>query len=364
MNTHQDIPASAPQHTTVIRSEQAVASVTFAPPEDGRWFRVLNSVVDRGEWASLSPAASKVLIVLARHAGQDGTSFPDSAAVEAASGLKRSAVYKALAELEREAGLIERDAGGRGYRLFPHRPYAARLPHRSRGESTSVDNLHELRRKQSTGVDDSSTIVDKKSTSVDSPKSKRDLEGDEEGAPRENRTARESENGGGGGGDFRAAMKRLTGEADMSEDEASRFIERFGLSMAVDSLDNALWRKRAGKLSGPVKAYAWHAAGKGYGPFREVRAEREAAEVEAAARDLKSILDARLSRDEAARVAAVFGSCRRAIGFGVVAARDVRTRDGADVARLVAAAAEACDGHHPSQFKRVLAEARRAGVTA
>ena len=358
MNTHQDIPASAPQHTTVIRSEQAVASVTFAPPEDGRWFRVLNSVVDRGEWASLSPAASKVLIVLARHAGQDGTSFPDSAAVEAASGLKRSAVYKALAELEREAGLIERDAGGRGYRLFPHRPYAARLPHRSRGESTSVDNLHELRRKQSTGVDDSSTIVDKKSTSVDSPKSKRDLEGDEEGAPRENQT------GNGGGGEISEAVKRLTDEGGMSPDEALGFVARFGVAMAIDSLDNAIWRKRSGKLSGPVKAYAWHAAQKGYGPFREVRAEREAAEVEAAARELKGILDARLSREESARVAAVFGSCRRAIAFGVLTPRDVRTRDAGDVARLVASAAAACEGHAPPAFKRVLAEARRAGVVA
>lgn len=364
MNTNQDIQAR--EHTTVIRSETAVASVTFAPAEDGRWFRMLNSVVDRGEWASLSPAASKVLIVLARHAGPDGTSCPGTAAIRSASGLRKTALYKALAELEREAGLIERDAGGRGYVMFPNRPFAARTGNRQAlsGESANAESLHELRRQQSARADSFSANAEKESANADSPKSKRDLEGDEEGAPRENRTARESENGGGGGGDFRAAMKRLTGEADMSEDEASRFIERFGLSMAVDSLDNALWRKRAGKLSGPVKAYAWHAAGKGYGPFREVRAEREAAEVEAAARDLKSILDAHLSRDDAARVAAVFGSCRRAIGFGVVAARDVRTRDGADVARLVASAAAACDGHAPPAFKRVLAEARRAGVVA
>lgn len=360
MNTHQDIPAR--EHTTVIRSETAVASVTFAPAEDGRWFRMLNSVVDRGEWASLSPAASKVLIVLARHAGPDGTSWPGTAAIRSASGLRKTALYKALAELEREAGLIERDAGGRGYIMFPHRPFAARTGNRQAlsGESANAESLHELRRQQSARADSFSANAEKESANADSPKSKRDLEGDEEGAPRKNQT----ENDGGGGGDFRAAMKRLTGEADMSADEASRFIERFGVPMAVDSLDNALWRKRAGKLSGPVKAYAWHAAGKGYGPFREVRQEREAAEVDAAARLLNSILDAHLTSDEAACVAAVFGGCRRAIGLGVLEARDVRTRDGAAVARLVASAAEACRGHHPSQFRRVLGEARRAGVTA
>ena len=360
MSMNQDIPTR--EHTTVIRSEQAVASVTFAPSEDGRWFRMLNSVVDRGEWASLTNAARNVLIVLARHAGPDGTSCPGTAAIRSASGLSKSAVYEALAELEREAGLIERDAGGRGYLLFPHRPFAARTGNRQprSGESATAESLHEQRRRLSATADQKSATADKLSATADSPKSKRDLEGDEEGAPRKNQT----ENDGGGGDDFKAAMKRLTGEADMSADEASRFLERFGLSMAVDSLDNALWRKRAGKLSGPVKAYAWHAAQKGYGPFREVRAEREAAEVDAAARELKGILDRHLDRQAAARVAAVFGGCRKVIAFGVLAARGVRTRDGADVARLVASAAEACDGHHPSQFKRVLTEAMRAGVTA
>ena len=364
MNTHAPQPDAgdtpAREHTTVIRSEQAVASVTFAEPDDGRWFRVLNSVIDRGEWASLTGAGRNVLIVLARHAGQDGTSFPDSAALRKASGLSKSALYEALGELERKAELIRRGPGGRGWVLFPRRPFATRKPQPTSqpgvlGQSATADSLHDLRRRRSAPADLESAPADLESAPADSPKSKRDLEGDEEGAPRENRTARDAANDGGGDG-FMEAMKRLTGEASMSADEASRFIERFGLSMAVDSLDNALWRKRAGKLSGPVKAYAWHAAGKGYGPFREVRAEREAAEVEAAARELKGILDRHLDRQAAARVAAVFGSCRRAIGFGVVEARDVRTRDGADVARLVARAAAACEGHAPAQFKRVLAD--------
>ena len=358
MNTNQDIQAR--EHTTVIRSETAVASVTFAPAEDGRWFRMLNSVVDRGEWASLSPAASKVLIVLARHAGPDGTSCPGTAAIRSASGLRKTALYKALAELEREAGLIERDAGGRGYVMFPNRPFAARTGNRQAlsGESANAESLHELRRQQSARADSFSANAEKESANADSPKSKRDLEGDEEGAPRENQT------GNGGGGEISEALKRLTDDGGMSPDEARGFVARFGAAMAVDSLDNALWRKRAGKLSGPVKAYAWHAAQKGYGPFREVRAERESAEAEAAARELKSILDAHLPRDEAARVAAVFGSCRRAIAFGVLTPRDVRTRDAGDVARLVASAAAACEGHAPPAFKRVLAEARRAGVVA
>jgi len=358
MSMNQDIPTR--EHTTVIRSEQAVASVTFAPSEDGRWFRMLNSVVDRGEWASLTNAARNVLIVLARHAGPDGTSCPGTAAIRSASGLSKSAVYEALAELEREAGLIERDAGGRGYLLFPHRPFAARTGNRQprSGESATAESLHEQRRRLSATADQKSATADKLSATADSPKSKRDLEGDEEGAPRENQT------GNGGGGEISEALKRLTDDGGMSPDEARGFVARFGAAMAVDSLDNALWRKRAGKLSGPVKAYAWHAAQKGYGPFREVRAERESAEAEAAARELKSILDAHLPRDEAARVAAVFGSCRRAIAFGVLTPRDVRTRDAGDVARLVASAAAACEGHAPPAFKRVLAEARRAGVVA
>lgn len=360
MNTNQDIQAR--EHTTVIRSEQAVASVTFAPPEDGRWFRVLNSVVDRGEWASLTNAARNVLVVLARHAGPDGTSCPGTAALKSASGLRKTAIYDALAELE-AGGLIVRTSGRSGYIIFPNRPFASRSTSRPdvSGElSAGAESLHERRRRLSATADEFSATAEKVSATAESPKSKRDLEGDEEGAPRENQTG----NDGGGGGEIASALKRLTGEADMSADEASRFIERFGVSMAVDSLDNALWRKRAGKLSGPVKAYAWHAAQKGYGPFREVRAEREAAEAEAAARELKSILDARLTRDDAARVAAVFGSCRRVIAFGVLTPRDVRTRDAGDVARLVASAAAACEGHAPPAFRRVLAEARRAGVVA
>ena len=365
MNTHQDIQARdaapAAEHTTVIRSEQAVASVTFVPPEDGRWFRVLNSVVDRGEWASLTSAARNVLVVLARHAGQDGTSCPGTAALRSASGLRKTAIYDALAELE-AGGLIVRTSGRSGYIIFPNRPFASRSTPRPGvpGElSAGAETLHEQRRRLSATADGFSATAEKVSATADSPKSKRDLEGDEEGAPRKNG----AENGG-GGGEISDAMKRLTDEGGMTGPEARGFIDRFGAAMAVDSLDNALWRKRAGKLSGPVKAYAWHAAQNGYGPFREVRAEREAAEVEAAARVLKSILDAHLSRDEIARVASVFGSCRRAIGFGVVVARDVRTRDGADVARLVASAAAACEGHAPAQFKRVLAEARRTGVVA
>lgn len=371
MNTPPNHPAEPREHTTVIRSEQAVASVTFAEPDDGRWFRVLNSVIDRGEWASLTGAGRNVLIVLARHAGQDGTSCPDSAALRQASGLSKSALYEALGELERKAELIRRGPGGRGWVLFPRRPFATRKPQPPSqpgvlGQSAPADSLHDLRRRRSAPADLESATADTQSAPADSPFDETETRDIVNSAPRVRphpaapKTSIDDDDE----VSVAEAAERLIAEGGFNRKESERFLDRHGVGLAMDSLENALAEKRSGKIRKSVKAACWYFAGRGFALFDHVAKERESRVAAVAARALKGILDEHLAPEWRARVTQVFGSCRTAIAVGAATPTDVRTRDGADVARLVADAALACCGAHPSQFRRVIAEARKAGSPA
>lgn len=360
MNTHD--PSTGQEHTTVIRSDQEVASVTFAPRDDGRWFRILNSVIDRGEWAALSNAARNVLVVLARYAGQDGTSFPDAAALKSASGLSRSAIYEALGELERNAELIGRGPGGRGWVIFPGRTFATRAPHAARdvGRSPSApaDSLHELRRRQSARLDESSATVDKSSAPADSPSELRlrqDVVDRVLSVPTGGGAMEETDDD----DEFkRALIQRLISEGRFARIDAERFVEAHGEKQASDALENALYEHRHGRIRKSIRAACWHFATRGMPLFDHVASELEARRATEAAGELREILAAHLDRESSALVTRVFGNCRRAMAFGAVSIADVRSRPDPDVARLVREAALVCVGNHESQFKRLIATSR------
>lgn len=358
MNTHD--PSTGQEHTTVIRSDQQVASVTFAPRDDGRWFRILNSVIDRGEWAALSNAARNVLVVLARYAGQDGTSFPDAAALKSASGLSRSAIYEALGELERNAELIGRGPGGRGWVIFPGRTFATRAPQAgARSPSAPADSLHELRRRKSARLDEPSATVDESSAPADSPSEFRLRQEDivvvdHCSTPAEIPTDDDEFK--------RGLIERLISEGRFGRMDAQRFVETHGEKQAADALENALYEHRHGRIRKSIRAACWHFATRGMPLFEHVAKELDARQAVDAARELREILARHLDRRTSDRVTQVFGNCRRAIAFGAVSVADVRSRSGPEVARLVAEAADACAGNHESQFKRLIARSRSEGV--
>ncbi len=174
---------AATQHTTVIRGDQPVLHVTFAQPDDGRWFRLLNSLIDSGAWGRLSDSACRTLVVLARHASADGTSLPSLATLKEQAGLSKSAVYEALKELAAgDRPLIRKIPTGRAWELFPGRPFARRgLPGRGTPtpttpasgrpflspQSATVDPPADGRGCQSAGAGAESAQPDRKSATAD-----------------------------------------------------------------------------------------------------------------------------------------------------------------------------------------------------
>ncbi|MEM6312956.1 MAG: helix-turn-helix domain-containing protein [Planctomycetota bacterium] len=103
------------RQTHIVRSDEPVR-VTVEPvaAQSATWFRMFRSLIHGGTWAELTPAAAKVLIVLAecvndsrrRESGR-WVAWPSVATIAQRSGCQRRAVQKALANLE-ERGLIAR----------------------------------------------------------------------------------------------------------------------------------------------------------------------------------------------------------------------------------------------------------------
>lgn len=245
-----------PRHTTVINSDRPIVSVQFAEDEpDGRWFRLLNWVVDSGAWARISNPARALLIVLARHADpNDGTSLPSLEVMQEQSGFGRSAVLDARAELV-EASLIRKTDRG-AWEMFPGRPFAQRRALPSPQPRTPSPQLRTPARPQSAVADLKSAAADEKSAAADLPLrlKTRDVvvgQGDD------------------GGGVFQDLVRIGFGRK-----EASDFIERFGSEKASDALANALFLDSAGRIRKSVKAAVWHLASKGYGLFDEVKKAR------------------------------------------------------------------------------------------
>lgn len=100
-------------HTTVITSDAPVE--VHVGERGGYWFKVWVSVIESGAWARLGPTAAKVYVTLARYANGNPSlaCWPSSSTLERDSGLSRSAVFRALAELV-SAGLVVRRLCGGG----------------------------------------------------------------------------------------------------------------------------------------------------------------------------------------------------------------------------------------------------------
>lgn len=104
------------RQTHIVHSEEAVR-VTVEPlesPGDLSWFRLFRSVVHSGVWARLTPAAAKVLVVLAecvndsiRKEQSRWIAWPSIATIGLRAGVERRAAQKAIALLE-EHGLVRR----------------------------------------------------------------------------------------------------------------------------------------------------------------------------------------------------------------------------------------------------------------
>jgi hypothetical protein len=103
------------KQTHIVHSDDPVR-VTVEPltSNDLSWFRLFRSVVHSGVWAKLTPAAAKVLVVLAecvndaiRKEQNRWIAWPSIATIGLRAGVERRAAQKAIALLE-EHGLVRR----------------------------------------------------------------------------------------------------------------------------------------------------------------------------------------------------------------------------------------------------------------
>lgn len=107
------------KHTTTVHSEEP-ARVRVDVDGGGIWFRVFADLVRSGLWATLSPSAGKVLMVLFDHVNEEirgergeWLAWPSASTIARFSGVSRPTVFRALAELEK-AGLVRRRTSGGG----------------------------------------------------------------------------------------------------------------------------------------------------------------------------------------------------------------------------------------------------------
>lgn len=306
----QPAAPAAPQHTTVIHGDQAVAQVIFAQPDDGRWFRLLNWLVDSGTWAVLEPSEASTLVVLARHASSDGTSLPAMEDLCSQSGLHRASVYRALKSLEKR--VVIRKVRGGAYELFPGRPFAGRrqpAPAQPTAPEPPV-TLSRGRDWPSHPCNSVSHPRDGLSHRCD-PLLRQDKEHDDAETPRE-----------GGGGDV--ILQEL--EADLAKHGVNRrnvqsLVGTYGVEAVRDSLANALYAKRTGQLRKNVKAYLYWSLSRGMGLYREVANER----IAEGGRLIKAAIDAAVhTTDEAAVLNAAFGRADAPLRSGAVEIHELR----------------------------------------
>ena len=105
-------------HTTVIRTDEPV-NVVVGDGTDARWFRMFTALVDSEIWANLSPSASKVYVVLAKHADREWLAWPSVTLLARLSGLERRSVFRAVQELQTQRLLVIQESGrGRGRNVY------------------------------------------------------------------------------------------------------------------------------------------------------------------------------------------------------------------------------------------------------
>ncbi len=102
------------RQTHIVHAEEPVRVTVEPLAGDLSWFRLFRSVVHSGTWAKLTPAAAKVLIVLAecvndsiRKEQSRWIAWPSIATIGLRAGIERRAAQKAIASLE-SFGLVRR----------------------------------------------------------------------------------------------------------------------------------------------------------------------------------------------------------------------------------------------------------------
>lgn len=107
MNTQQHIT-----HATIEHDASQAVTITVSPSaSDGRWFRVLNWLIDSGAWARLTPSQMALLGVLCRFRGDDGFSAVATDDLVRLSGVGRSQTFVAIRDLITAGLLAKRSVG-------------------------------------------------------------------------------------------------------------------------------------------------------------------------------------------------------------------------------------------------------------
>jgi hypothetical protein len=313
-----------PRHTTVINSDQAVVEVRFAEPagvDDGTWFRVLNSFVDSGALAGLSPSATKVFLVLLRHAARDRSSLPSREAIMRLADVSKSQLSFAIAELEARGDLprdVERryaKLGRRPVRLirrlphgawevFPDRPFAGRKDTPPPPGKPPDSGPWENRTSTDRGVEDPVEATGNPARIVEKPDlllRRRDRDVD------------------GGDGGVAALVAKSRGQLS-ERDVRAMLAKGHSLEAIGDAIANALWKQPKG-LRTNVRAYTWHCLSQGYGLFSEVREARTKKAARPPAEQLLDIMRPRLAQaDPATRdlLSNAFGDAAMTIARGGV----------------------------------------------
>lgn len=332
--TNDPTPTPTPTaHLTVINSDQAVVEVRFAEPagvDDGAWFRVLNSFVDSGALAGLSPSATKVFLVLLRHAARDRSSLPSRETIMRLADVSKSQLSFAIAELEARGDLprdVERryaKLGRRPVRLirrlphgawevFPDRPFAGRKD--TTPGKPPDSGPWENRTSPERGVEDPVAVTGNPARNVEKPdlllrRREKDVDVD--------------------GGGVAALVAKSRGQ--LSERDVRAMLAKGHTPEAIgDALSNALWKQPKG-LATNVRAYTWHCLNQGYGLFGEVREAQAKKSCRPPAEQLLEIMRPRVAQaDPATRdlLANAFGDAAMTIARGGVTPSEL-VRLGAD----------------------------------
>lgn len=324
--SNQPAPAApAPQqHTTVITGDQPVAQVIFAAPaDDGRWFRLLNSLIDSGAWGRLSDSACRTLVVLARHASADGTSLPAMATLMAQSGLSKSATYEALKELAAgDRPLIRKIPTGRAWELFPGRPFARRgRPGREAAERTPPPGRPFLSAGadppdggESAGADKQSAAAEKESATADVllRRQTQDVVVD---------TFDDD--------DVDAELVRRLEQIGIRRGDVPDLVRRHGLRSVETAAANTEWKRDAREIRTTPRQYFFTALKSGFPLFAEVeRKQQRETQAEEAARLLCRTVRPLLNEQQLALIERGLKSWRGA-------ARAARFATAADVQRVI-----------------------------
>ncbi len=112
-----------PIHTTTIHTETAPTKITVELGGDGRWFKVLNDLIDDGTAAALKGDGLLLLLIHLRHRGPDGFSRLTIDDLCRHSQRHRSTVFRAHDQLQTAKPMLLKRVGDAIWEPFPGREF-------------------------------------------------------------------------------------------------------------------------------------------------------------------------------------------------------------------------------------------------